>query len=132
MGANFDVNSSGNLRANSIDTTPVGVTTPNTGAFSAFKCNHATFSNMDWGSVNMGTVSYGSVTTQTISINGASFSGQPNIVCTPSAGGSSDPNIAKVSCGVYNAGTSQVTINCTINDPLASSVSVIVYWFAFE
>lgn len=132
MGANFEVNSSGNLRAAAIDTTPIGVSTPASGSFSTFKCNHAPFTNMDWGSVNMGTVSYGSVSTANATINGGSFSGQPNIVCTPSALGSSDANIAKVSCGVYNAGANQVTINCTINDPLSPSVSVTVYWLAFE
>jgi len=132
MGTNFNVDNSGHLNAVAIDSTPVGVITPSSGSFSAFKCNHATFSNMDWGSVNMGTVSYGSVATANATINGSAFSGQPNIVCTPSAGGSSDNNIAKVSCGVYNAGTNQVTINCTINDPASPSVPVTVYWFAFE
>lgn len=129
----YIVSSSGNLQASSIESTPIGVTTPGNGFFTSLKCNHAVFANMDFGSVNVGAVGPGSITSSPITFNVGSFSGVPNILCMATALGFSDTNISRVTCGVHSVGTSGCTIACTIDDPIAIGLgSVVVYWFAFE
>ncbi len=134
MGSYFGVDDAGHLTTTSIENTAIGSSSPSSSRFNSIQSrDHATFSSMDFGLESIGTVSYGSNTTVTVNIHGSGFSGAPNVVCTPTAGATSDANIAHVSCGIYNVSTSQFSINCTINDPNYSSIgSVYVAWFAFE
>lgn len=133
MGSYFNVDNSGNLRAASIENTPIGANTPSNGIFTSLKCNHAVFSNMDFGSFNIGAVGPGSITSASITFNVSSFSGSPNILCIATALGFSDTNIARVTCGVHSVGINGFTVAATIDDPIAIGLgSVVIYWFAFE
>jgi len=121
-----------NLTASSIENSPLGTSVPAAVYASSFKCNQNVFSNMERGLTSLGTISYGTVSSATVTVS-ATFGGAPNVVCTPTAGATSDPNIAHVSCGIYNISVNQFEINCTINDPTAPPIgSVDVAWFAFE
>ncbi len=131
--SSFIVDSSGNLRAASIENTPIGANTAGNGFFTTLKCNHAVFANMDFGSTNVGAVGPGSITSASVTFNVSSFSGTPNILCIATSLGFSDTNISRVTCGVHSVGTSGFTVCCTIDDPIAIGLSsVVVYWFAFE
>ena len=142
------------LTIGSLDNTPIGATTPSTGAFTTltagiatisggalddvsvgggipgpgyfnlFTCNKRAFANMDWGLATISSPVGQGTITSQTISLTAAFTGAPHVVCTASMGATANNLIGAVSVGVYNVSTSSFEVNLTIQDPAYSGVSL--------